>query len=460
MTTAMRNVWVLPLLVVSLGGVGCLDLLGFKDPVLDECAPAGCTGGGGAGGGTTTGGGTGGVTTTTGSGGEGGTGGGKLACEAAGSIFDVFAPASLPDVKFNSLLVVGEPGVFPPRAHVFRQFTDANPVLRARTIRGPNQLGGTASVEWPGGNIQFATGYAQDDSVTVVGQFPGAAGQTVGQVTFAKTSDDAITDQGPVSQPFADPADCTAADRKPERVFGSWDGEQVRYFATWDGCEPGARRLYRGTPQAAELLRTGEPGAAVMSFTNYSRAAGRDLLIFSDQNETYYSIGETIEALKQPAPLLLGDPATHSTVVAALGVLPSQELALYPVVLTKGSFVPATLHGAVLDPLAIPDLSQKSSYQDLTTFTTISELTQWTGASSSNSMIVVGGISADGSAARFSVFGMDGAPMILNQDAAAGAPGDFRTASAVPFGTDSVLVVWLLAQGTTYTVQSRVFTCK
>ena len=68
MTT--RNSWALPLLVLAPGVVGCLDILGFKDPVLDDCAPAGCTGGGGSGGGgNTTGGG--------GAGGSGGVGGGN-----------------------------------------------------------------------------------------------------------------------------------------------------------------------------------------------------------------------------------------------------------------------------------------------------------------------------------------------------------------------------------------------
>lgn len=57
---------------------GCLDILGFKDPLLDECAPAGCEGGGGAG---ATGGGggtgaTGGGGGTAGSGGVGGMGAG------------------------------------------------------------------------------------------------------------------------------------------------------------------------------------------------------------------------------------------------------------------------------------------------------------------------------------------------------------------------------------------------
>lgn len=63
--------------------VGCLDILGYKDPALDECAPAGCTGGGGAGqGGTTS---TGGTAGTGGSGGVGGgTGGGGASAGGTG----------------------------------------------------------------------------------------------------------------------------------------------------------------------------------------------------------------------------------------------------------------------------------------------------------------------------------------------------------------------------------------
>lgn len=51
---------------------GCLDILGFKDPVRDDCAPNGCASGGGGSAGSTTTGGTGGSGTTGGTGGSGG----------------------------------------------------------------------------------------------------------------------------------------------------------------------------------------------------------------------------------------------------------------------------------------------------------------------------------------------------------------------------------------------------
>ena len=80
MMTNRRRYEVVLLLIPVLAG--CLDILGYKDPALDECAPAGCTGGGGAGqGGATSTGGTAGTGGSGGVGGAGGVGGGSN-CES------------------------------------------------------------------------------------------------------------------------------------------------------------------------------------------------------------------------------------------------------------------------------------------------------------------------------------------------------------------------------------------
>ena len=90
--TMTRRVWVLPLLGALPAVVGCLDILGFKDPVLDDCAPAGCTGGGGNtatwGGGAGGVGGTGGETTTSGMTGGGGQGGCSTPTDCPGTDTD------------------------------------------------------------------------------------------------------------------------------------------------------------------------------------------------------------------------------------------------------------------------------------------------------------------------------------------------------------------------------------
>ena len=69
---------------------GCLEVLGFKDPTLDECAPDGCEGTGGTGTTTSETGGAGGTTTssTGGTGGGGGAGGCAVALDCPGTDTD------------------------------------------------------------------------------------------------------------------------------------------------------------------------------------------------------------------------------------------------------------------------------------------------------------------------------------------------------------------------------------
>ena len=442
---------------------GCLEVLGFKDPLLDECAPASCGGGGAGGTPTTDTGGTGGTATTATGGAGGGTAGGApFGCFPVGTEFDILSESDIPGAASTSeFFVIADPTSTPPKAHVVTRLDLATGTLVARTVNGFDDV--SEMIQWspPAGGSRYVDGYATANEVVVLGHITGATGPTAAEAHLPKNADGEVHPGAAVEAvELPRPFDCNAPGAFIDRVFFSRALGKTSYASTWDECIAGNRRLYLRIEGEPQLVREGAQTDPSLALASYARVGSSHVLGFFDGKASGYSFGSSVGDLDGYQPVSLGASGSTGTAPAGLLAVSPSALGAYWTVFTTGGIVPVQILGNTVSSDKLTSIDDAGSYSTLIKYSNLADVTIWGRSSVGTGSIVVGGTDLDNSAVRFSVISTSGDPLVLDRSVASGASDSIGNVAVAHFGPDGVLVAWQSFAGSVLTVRGRIFDCR
>ncbi|MBK8254058.1 MAG: hypothetical protein IPK82_15510 [Polyangiaceae bacterium] len=431
---------------------GCLDILGFQDPVQNDCAPKGCGGAGGTGGMS----GTGANTMSSAS-----TGGSQpFACTPFGEVLDVF-PDSTDEPLKDALLFAQSLGGLPTRAHAFRVYDKGGGHVHARTVKTFGMLGEISTWDIPPGGWAFPRAFFGNGRASAFGYVTNANGPVPAELRFALDGEDQIPpDSLGELVSFGQPDDCPNLVDAAVQGIAAAAQTDVQMLMTLDDCNASKRRLYHVSETQTTFVREADIAESALKLAGYARFDGVHAMVAWGDGRGFFGSAQSPEAIPLPLPVEVVSADTDVTLLAGMTPVSAASLGLWWLSANKATLAPVTVHAAAIEKSNLAAATKKATYSTIATHEKYDAVPLWSHPSTKGNQTVFSGVTISGDAVRLTIFGSDATPLVWDYVVASGQPGQFLSTSVTHFGSDQILVGWVEKSGTTRHYRARAFSCQ